>query len=133
MSQNSYPDHNYEQDKLVENEEKNYYGETLKQARETSSTTPNVFSQNLGFTAGASTNYEYNYGDEERREYIREVVNREEDYQDEDNQDQDNQDEEHVHVSVKDLEIFEDKNNHIEELNDDAENVYCQGENTEEV
>ena len=130
MSQNSYPDHNYEHEKLneKENEEKNYYGETFKQARETSSTTPNVFSQNLGFTAGASTNYECNYGDEERREYIREVVNREEDYQDEENQDEEN-----VHVSVKDLEIFEDKSNHIEELNDDVENVYCQGENSEKV
>ena len=128
MSQNSYPEHEKEHEN--ENEEKNYYGETFKQARETSSTTPNVFSQNLGFTAGKSTNYEYNYGDEERRDYIREVVNREEDYQDEDNQDEEN-----VHVSVKDLEIFEDKNNHIEELNDNEENVYCQdeGENTEEA
>ena len=68
MSQSSYPEEN-----------NGYYNETFKQARETSSTTPNVFSQNLGYTAGQSTNYEFGaYNEEDRREYIREVVNREE-------------------------------------------------------
>jgi hypothetical protein len=123
MSQNSYPEDN-----------NGYYNETFKQARETSSTTPNVFSQNLGYTAGQSTNYEYGaYNEEDRRDYIREVVNREEYPED----GEENIEIENVAVSTKDLEIFEDKNNHIEELNDNPEIEYCGGnidntENTEE-
>jgi hypothetical protein len=123
MSQSSYKEEN-----------NGHYNETFKQARETSSTTPNVFSQNLGFTTGQSTNYEFGaYNEEDRRDYIREVVNREEYQEDGD----ENIQIENNAVSTKDLEIFEDKNNHIEELNDNPEIEYCGGnientDNTEE-
>ena len=117
MSKSSYPEEN-----------NGYYNETFKQARETSSTTPNVFSQNLGYTAGQSTNYEFGaYNEEDRREYIREVVNREEYAEDVPDDGDENIQIENNAVSNKDLEIFEDKNNHIEELNENPEIEYCGG------
>jgi hypothetical protein len=90
------------------------YADTLKQEREITSSTPNVFNQNLGSYPNFNNenlynnynNYTENYNssdnDNERREdYIKEIVNEEE-----------------IKVSEKDLEIFEDKNNHIEEINE---------------
>ena len=110
------------------NAENENYGETYKQGKESTSSTPNVFSQNLGQTGTNLSQYEYNnYNNQneednqendnqneednqenERRDYIREVVNKEEEDYPENNV--------NVSVSRKDLEIFEDKNNHIEEL-----------------
>ena len=57
--------------------ENDNYRDTFKQGVETVST-PNVFSQNLGQT-GAYSNYGYGNYIDERREFIREDVNKEED------------------------------------------------------
>jgi hypothetical protein len=69
------------------------YADTFKQGGETVMT-PNVFSQNLGQTGGGYSSYGY----------IRDEMNKEEEV------------ERNYVVNNNDLEIFEDKSNHIEEL-----------------
>lgn len=125
MSQNSnskYGDQDLRDPR--ENEYNNNYGDTFKHGRESSST-PNVFNQNLGGTVSYST-YGYshynNVIDIEKRDYIREVVNKEDGERRLSTVERDNVnnvDEAENEENVKNLEIFEDQNNHIEELADD--------------
>jgi hypothetical protein len=94
--------------------ENDNYADTFKGKE--SSSTPNVFSQHLGQTGGYSS-YGYTGYDEPRREYIREDVNKEEE-----DLNRENETDLPIGSNVNNLEIFEDKNNHIEELNDLNEN-----------
>lgn len=104
----------------------------MKQGRDTSQ---NVFSQNLGLTGntysyGNTNNYQnYNYYDNEiNKDYIQEIVTKEEEIEEEylggDVDNLDNNNDDNVNFTNNRLqlnnnvEIFEDVNNHVEELVD---------------